>query len=82
VPLVRRGRGGQADRMPRVPENLTCAGCGRPGTAGDAAGGWSLSSEPRATGQTARTPAQERITALCPECARGAIRDLEARLGP
>jgi len=68
--------------MPSVPESFACAACGRPGTAGDAAGGWSLSSEPRATGRTHRTPAQERVTALCPDCARGAIRDLEARLHP
>jgi hypothetical protein len=72
----------QADRMPNVPDRLICTGCGRTGTAADVVTGWSLSSEPRATGRSQRTPDQERVTALCPDCARRHLRDVEARLDP
>jgi hypothetical protein len=65
-----------------VPEELLCAGCGRPGSPADLATGWSVSSPPRPTGSTARTPDQERVTVLCPDCARRWVRDLEARLDP
>jgi hypothetical protein len=68
--------------MPTVPEELHCTGCGRRGTAADVALGWSLSSAPRATGRIDRTPEQERVTALCPDCARRHVRDVEARLDP
>ena len=68
--------------MPTVPDQLSCAGCGRQGTAADVATGWSLSSQPRATGRTQRTPEQERLTALCSDCARLHVRDVEARMDP
>ena len=72
----------QAEGMPRVPDVLSCTGCGRTGTAADVGTGWSLSSAPRATGRTERTPDEERVTALCPDCARRHVRDVEARLDP
>jgi hypothetical protein len=68
--------------MPTVPDQLSCTGCGRAGHAADVATGWSLSSPPRATGRSERTPEQERVTALCPDCARSSVRDVEARLDP
>jgi hypothetical protein len=68
--------------MPVDDRALICTGCGRTATAGEAATGWSLSRAPRATGRTHRTPEQERVTALCPDCVRRHVRDLEARLDP
>ncbi|SFL67836.1 hypothetical protein [Geodermatophilus ruber] len=64
-------------------DELRCALCGRTGTAADAASGWSLSVPPRATGaQDGGRPRPDRVTALCAECARRSVRDLEARLDP
>lgn len=61
--------------------DVHCDSCGRPGTAADLATGWSVSRPPRPTGPArARTAAEERTTALCPDCARRHVRDLEARL--
>jgi hypothetical protein len=68
--------------MPTVPDQLICTACGRMGDAADVATGWSLSSLPRATGRSERTPEEERVTALCPDCARSSVRDVEARLDP
>jgi hypothetical protein len=65
-----------------IPDEVSCAGCGRRGTAADLATGWSLSTPPRATGTSGRTAEQERLTALCPDCVRRSVRDLEARLDP
>ena len=64
-----------------VREELRCSGCGRSGAAADVVTGWSVSRPPRPTGSTApRTAEQERLTMLCPDCARRRVRDLEARL--
>lgn len=68
--------------MPTVPDELSCAVCGRTGTAADIATGWSVSSPPRATGRVERFPDEERVSALCPPCARRHVRDVEARLDP
>jgi len=66
-----------------VPDELRCSRCGSAAGAGEAAAGWSLTRPPRATGRTGpRTPAEDRLTMLCPGCARSALRDLEARLDP
>jgi endogenous inhibitor of DNA gyrase (YacG/DUF329 family) len=66
-----------------VSGDVHCASCGRPGSAADLAAGWSVSRPPRPTGATRpRTAAEERTTALCPDCARRLVRDLEARLDP
>jgi hypothetical protein len=72
----------QAGGMPVVPDQLVCTGCGRTGNAADVAAGWSLSSLPRATGRSERTAEEERVTALCPDCVRRSVRDVEARLDP
>jgi hypothetical protein len=65
------------------PDELRCSGCGCAGTATDATAGWALSRPPRATGRHApRTVDEERLTALCPACARRDLRLLEARLDP
>lgn len=61
---------------------LVCARCGRASAAGDSGLAWSLAREPRPTGVTVRTPDQERMTLLCPECVRRHVRDVEARLDP
>ncbi|RFU21828.1 hypothetical protein D0Z06_09370 [Geodermatophilus marinus] len=63
------------------PPELTCRRCGRSGRAADAATGWSLDTPPRPTG-SAGGPAPGPTTALCPDCARECVRDLEARLDP
>jgi hypothetical protein len=63
-----------------TPESLTCAHCGRQGPPGDAARGWSVSRPPRPTGSTA--PRSTDVRALCPDCARAALRDLEGKLDP
>jgi hypothetical protein len=66
-----------------VPEELRCATCGRSGAAADVVAGWSVSRPPRPTGSTGpRTAAEDRLTMLCPDCARRHVRDLEARLDP
>jgi len=66
-----------------LPDALSCAACGSTGAVSDAAAGWSLTRPPRATGRTGpRTAAEERLTMLCPDCARRHVRDLEARLDP
>ena len=63
-----------------TPEPLSCAHCGRTGTPEDAALGWSVSTPPRPTGSTAARSTE--IRALCPDCARAALRDLEGKLDP
>lgn len=66
-----------------MPGDVSCASCGRPGTTADLAAGWSVSRRPRPTGAARpRTAEEERTTALCPDCARRLVRDLEARLDP
>jgi hypothetical protein len=70
----------QAGPVATLPEQFRCAHCGRSGSPGDVAVGWSVSSPPRATGSTAA--ADDRVTALCPDCARAALRDLEGKLDP
>ncbi len=66
--------------MPSLPDRFDCAHCGRAGTPGEVATGWSVSTSPRPTGSTA--DADERVTALCPDCARRVLRDLEGKLDP
>ncbi|MCV2488667.1 hypothetical protein OF117_04765 [Geodermatophilus sp. YIM 151500] len=66
--------------MPSPDLQFTCLRCGRRGTPDDVATGWSLSTPPRPTGSDA--PREETVTALCPACARDAVRDLEGRLDP
>jgi hypothetical protein len=66
--------------VPSLPEQFACDHCGRTGTPADAATGWSVSTPPRATGST--EAADQRVTALCPDCARVVLRDLEGRLDP
>ena len=61
-------------------DRLTCAHCGRAGSAADAATGWSVSTPPRPTGST--QPRSAEVRALCPACARSSLRDLEGRLDP
>ena len=63
-----------------TPEPLSCAHCGREGTPADLALGWSVSTPPRPTGSTA--PRSTDVRALCPDCARAALRDLEGKLDP
>jgi hypothetical protein len=43
--------------------------------------GWVLSTPPRPVGSTA-PPDREATTALCPDCARAHVRDIEGRLDP
>ncbi|GAA3153434.1 hypothetical protein GCM10010531_00430 [Blastococcus jejuensis] len=66
--------------MPELPNRFRCAHCGRAGTPADVATGWSMSSPPRPTGSTAAADPQ--VTALCPDCARRVLRDLEGKLDP
>jgi hypothetical protein len=54
--------------------------CGRAGSPAEVALGWVLSRPPRPVGSTAA--AEETTTALCPDCARRHVRDIEARLEP
>jgi hypothetical protein len=62
---------------------LRCAHCGRTGDPAEAAAGWTISRRPRPVGRTAeRTEEERRATALCPDCSRRHLRDLEARLDP
>jgi hypothetical protein len=61
-------------------ESTTCAHCARAGTPADVALGWSVSTPPRATGSAA--PRSAEVRALCPDCARAVLRDLEAQLDP
>jgi hypothetical protein len=63
-----------------APERLTCAHCGREGTPADVVGGWSVSTPPRPTGSS--QPRSSEVRALCPACARAALRDLEGKLDP
>jgi hypothetical protein len=70
----------QAGPVPAVPDRFRCALCGRAGTPADVATGWSMSSPPRPTGSSGA--GGDRVTALCPECARRSLRDTEARLDP
>jgi len=66
-----------------LPDELRCSGCGSRGTPADLAAGWSLTRPARPTGASrARTAEEERLTALCAECARRHVRELEARLDP
>lgn len=75
MPAIPAGR-------PSVPERLRCALCGRTGSPADLATGWSLSVPPRPTGAGDRPQADRPVTMLCPDCARGSLRDTEARLDP
>ena len=69
--------------VPQLPEQLDCARCARTGSAAELATGWSVSVPPRPTGSTQpRAESGEEIRMLCPDCARHAVRDLEARLDP
>jgi hypothetical protein len=63
-----------------APDRLTCAHCGREGTPADVVLGWSVSTPPRPVGSD--QPRSEEIRALCPECARSVLRDLEGKLDP
>ena len=64
-------------------DDATCAGCGRTGEPDAVAAGWSVSRPPRPVGaDRPRTAEEERTTALCPDCSRRHLRDLEARLDP
>ena len=64
-------------------DDVACQGCGSTATAAEVAGGWTVSRSPRPVGaDRPRTPAEERTTALCPDCSRRHLRDLEARLDP
>jgi hypothetical protein len=65
-----------------VPGTLVCTRCGRAPQDGDSGFGWSLARAPRPTGASVRTPEQERVSVLCPECLRRHVRDVEARLDP
>jgi len=60
-------------------DDVTCAGCGRVGTAAEATLGWSFDVPPRPTGSTEPSRSGEG-TYLCPECTRRMVRDVEARL--
>jgi hypothetical protein len=60
---------------------LICTQCGRTGTPAELATGWTVSRAARPTGTLRpRTAEEERTTALCPDCARRLVRDLEAKL--
>jgi len=60
---------------------LVCSQCGRTGTPAELAAGWTVSRAARPTGaDRPRTAEEERTTALCPDCARRLVRDLEAKL--
>jgi hypothetical protein len=62
---------------------LVCSQCGRTGTAADLAAGWTVARAAHPTGaDRPRTAEEERTTALCPDCARRLVRELEARLDP
>ena len=65
-----------------APGPLVCTRCGREARDGESAVAWSRARDPRPTGVTTRTPEQERESALCPECLRRHVRDVEARLDP
>jgi hypothetical protein len=64
-----------------VSDELHCSVCGRAGSAAEVALGWSVSTPPRPVGSTA-PPDREATTALCPDCARRYVRDIEGRLDP
>jgi hypothetical protein len=64
-----------------VADDLRCSRCGRTGAPGEVALGWVLSTPPRPVGSTA-PPDREATTALCPDCARAHVRDIEGRLDP
>ena len=69
--------------MAGIPDELRCSGCGSGGAAADVVAGWSLTRPPRPTGRSGpRTAEEQRLTMLCPDCARRHVRDLEARLDP
>jgi len=59
--------------------DVTCAGCGRVGTAAEVSLAWSLDVPPRPTGSTEPARSGE-ASYLCPECTRRLVRDVEARL--
>jgi hypothetical protein len=62
-------------------DDLVCARCGRTGDPGQLAAGWTVSRPPRPVGAVRpRTPEEQVATALCPDCSRRSLRDLEARL--
>jgi hypothetical protein len=63
-----------------TPQPLSCAHCAHEGAPGDVALGWSVSTPPRPTGSTGPRPTE--VRALCPDCAREALRDLEGKLDP
>jgi hypothetical protein len=66
-----------------TPDDRACADCGRTGEPGTVAAAWTVSRTPRPVGaDRPRTAAEERTTALCPDCSRRHLRDLEARLDP
>lgn len=65
-----------------VPGSQVCARCGRSPADGESVLGWSSARDPRPTGTTTRSAEQERTSALCPECLRRHVRDVEARLDP
>jgi hypothetical protein len=67
----------------RPGDRLACASCGRTGEPGEVAAGWTVSRPPRPVGAAGpRTDEEQRTTALCPDCSRRHLRDLEARLDP
>jgi hypothetical protein len=59
-----------------APGPVTCRRCGRSPEDGEGGLGWSLARAPRPTGVRTRTPEQEAVTALCPECLRRHVRDV------
>ena len=65
--------------MSTTPDDVTCARCGRPGTATEVRLSWSLDVPPRPTGSTGPARSGE-ASYVCPECTRLLVRDVEARL--
>lgn len=61
---------------------LVCTRCGRAPREDESVLGWSCSREPRPTGISTRAPEHDLVSALCPECLRHNVRDVEARLDP
>ena len=65
--------------MSTAADDVTGAGCGRVGTAGEAMLGWSFDVPPRPSGSTEPVRSGQ-ASYLCPECTRRMVRDVEARL--